>query len=116
MTKRTSQKNWTKVLPKTPVVLRYQKNSIDVLVIIVPLKNVAENTARTSTPKKDCIEMLFRKKVSESGAQNTFEKSRSKHDGIERLVNNKFDNGSQDTVKKPYSKQNSTLKLVKECV
>ena len=51
------------------------------------------------------IKMLFRKVVSDSRAQNTFEKSRAKHGGVAKLVNKKFDNGSQDNVKKPYSKK-----------
>ena len=54
------------------------------LIIKVPYKSVAENTARTSTPKKNRIETLFGKVVSEIGAQNTFEKTRSKDDGVEK--------------------------------
>ena len=74
---------------------------------MVPHNSVTKNTARTSTPKRDRIEMLFGKVVSKIGAQNTFKKSLLKHDGIERLVNNKFDNGSQKTVKKLHSKKDS---------
>ena len=74
---------------------------------MVPHKSVAENTARTSTPRKDRIEMLLGKVVSKSGAQNTFEKSLLKHDGIEKLVNKKFDNVSQNAVKKPHSEKDS---------
>ena len=99
--------NRTKMLPKTHVILRYQKNCIDMLVKMVPHKSVAENTARTSTPRKDKIGVLIGKVVSKSDAQNTFEKSVSENDDIERLVNNKFDNESQNTVKKLHSKNDS---------
>ena len=102
-----SKKNRTKVLPKTPVNLCYQNNCIDRLVRMVPHNSVTKNTARTSTPKRYRIEMLFGKVVSKIGAQNIFEKSLLKHDGIDSLVNDKFDNGSQNTVKKPHSKKDS---------
>ena len=57
------------------------------LIIMVPHKSVAENTARTSTPKKNRIETLFGKVVSEIGAQSTFGKPLSKDEIIGMLVN-----------------------------
>ena len=55
---------------KTPANNHYQKNCIHMLGIMVPDKIAVENFARTSTPKTNRIEMLFRKVFSESGAQN----------------------------------------------
>ena len=105
--KTLEKRNWRKMLPKTPLSLCYQNNCIDRFVIMVPHNSVTKNTARTSTPERERIEKIFRKIISKIGAQNTFKKSLSKHDGIERLVNNKYDNGSQNTVKKPHSKKDS---------
>ena len=96
-----------KRLPKTPVKIHYQNNCIDMLVIMVPDKIDVKNTARTSLPKTYRIETVLGKVVSEIGAQKTFEESQSKHDGIEKLVNKKFENDSQNTVKKPHSLKGS---------
>ena len=82
------------MVPKTPVNIHYQNKYIDLLVILVPDNIVVGNTARTSTPKKPPSN-AFPKTSLQIGAQNTFEKSRSKDDGNENLVNRKFDNGSQ---------------------
>ena len=46
------KKNRRKTLPETLVNLRYQKNCIEMLVLLVPDKIVVQNFARTSTPKK----------------------------------------------------------------
>ena len=74
---------------------------------MVSHESVAENTAKTSAPKKDRIEIIFGKLVSKIRAQNTFERSLSKDDANERLVNKNFDNGSPNTVKKLHSKNDS---------
>ena len=92
------------MVPKTPVNIHYQNKYIDLLVILVPDNIVVENTARTSTPKKPPSN-AFPKTSLQIGAQNTFEKTQSKYDGVGKLVNKKFNNGSQKTVKEPYSKK-----------
>ena len=74
---------------------------------MVPDKTDVENTARTSIPKTYRIETVLGKVVSEIGAQKTFEESQSKHDGIEKLVNRKIENVSQNTLKKPHSQKDS---------
>ena len=75
------------MVPKTPANILYRNNCLDMLVIMLPDKTAVKKFARTSTPKKNRIEMILRKVVSKTGAQSSFEKSRSKHDGFERLVN-----------------------------
>ena len=95
------------MLPRTPVNVHYQNDCIDMLVIMVPDEILVEKTARTTVPKNYRIETMLGKTVSEIGAQKSFEKSRSKHDGIEKLVNKKFENVSQNSVKKPHSQKDS---------
>ena len=81
---------------------------------MVSHKNVTENTARSSAPKKDRIEIIFGKVVSEIRAQSTFGRSFQRDDANERFVNKKFDNGSQNTVKKLHSKNDSIKGTVKK--
>ena len=65
---------------------------------------------------KCCFEMLLGKVVSEIDAQNTFEKMLLKHDGIETLVNKKFEIISQNTFKNRIRKKTVSESPSKKCV